>query len=107
VDPLEKFESYGLAYEVVRTVEVIVHHERYRIDVLKRYSNYSDRSISYTARCQIQKEIVMRFNGDVAQEVRRAWIDCAVPRSDRDSDTADGALAHALSFLAEKPRRHA
>ena len=103
-DPLEKFDTYGLdaAYDVERIVEVVVHHELYRIDVLKCYSNPN---APYTTRCRVQKDIVLRFSGEATRQVQRAWIDYGLPWAARDS--ADAALEHALRFLAETRKRRA
>jgi hypothetical protein len=83
-DPLEMFDTYGLdaVYDVVRKVEVIVHHELYRIDVLRCYSNSRT---PYTIRCRVQKDIVVRFSGEATNQVRCAWIDYGLPRTACDS----------------------
>jgi hypothetical protein len=103
-DPLEMFDTYGLdaVYDVVRTVEVIVHHELYRIDVLRCYSNSRT---PYTIRCRVQKNIVVRFSGEATNQVRCAWIDYGLPWTACDS--ADAALAQALFFMAETRKRRA
>jgi hypothetical protein len=95
-DPLEKFEAYGFSevYDVVRTVEVVMNDETYRVIVLRSYTR---KNMPYTTRCEIQKDLV---TGEGT-----AWV--AYDLAWTADNTADGALEQALGFLSDDGRRKA
>jgi hypothetical protein len=82
--PIENIDGYGFeeVYEVVQTVEVVGGTDRYRVEVLKVYSNPK---IPYTARVYLEEN-------DLWKLTVFPWI---------GRDTAESALASALSSVSE------
>ncbi len=105
-DALSRWQDYGLteAYEVVRTVEVVVGERRYRIEVLKGDWNPAT---PFTTRCYVREDVTVQptypqASGGFARTPRSSqlWLGYDLPWTACDS--GDGALAQALGFLEER-----
>jgi len=99
----EKFVEIS---EVVRTVDVVHNNKRYRVEILKGYSNPN---LPFSVKCWIEEEVeihpVWNEKGNpsdansmkkitVLRQTDLPWLS---PRND-----SEGALQQALGFLAEK-----
>ena len=91
------------AYEVLRTVEVIMGERNYRIEVLRGYWNPAT---PFTARCYVREDVTVQPTypqtaGGFARTPRSSqlWLGYDLPWTARDS--ADGALAQGAGL----PRR--
>ncbi len=103
-NPLERWKAYGLvaAYEVAKTVEVVIGENTYRIEVLKSYSNPN---VPFTTRALIQEEVILTpaFPEGAKQEPMEVWVDYDLPWT--EGADADSALAQALGFLGDQTKR--
>ena len=108
-NPLESWKDFNLseAYEVVKTAIVVMDEETYRIEVLKSYSNPS---VPFSTRAWIEEDVTVQptypqgpKGFERQPESREVWVDYDLPWTARD--TADGALAQALGFLAEQAKK--
>ncbi len=98
----EQLDAFSEVYEVVRTAEVVMDRDRYRIEILKGYSNPN---VPYSTRCCRQEIFVLeeaeqiengkRVSGHVT---RTTWVETDLPWTSKD--TPDSALSQALAFLA-------
>src|SRR5437016_1380318 len=109
-DPLENphfSEMFSEMYDIVRTVEVVVNEQRYRIEVVKGYSNTA---IPYSIRCYVEENVTVQPTYPITHgrhegkpEDIAVWTHFSLSWVIRD--TADGALAQGLSFLHEAAGR--
>jgi hypothetical protein len=104
-DPLSRWKEYGLseAYEIVRTVEVVMDDHRYRIEVVKSHWNSN---MPFTTREYVAEDVMMtRESPEGAKpEPMQVWVDCGEAPWTAGNDP-DAALAQALGFLADRKRR--
>ncbi len=108
-DPIERYEELGFseAYEVVRTVDVWVNLQHFRIEVLRCFSNpntpyvvqyYKEETVEIQ---HTYPQTLGKFDRDV--ESVRIWKDIDVANV-RMPD-AEAALNQAIGFLSERFRQ--
>jgi hypothetical protein len=94
-DPGERWRQFGLdeAYEVVRTLVVVMNTRTYRIEVLKSYSRPG-----YSTRCWTEAEAILRPR--VAEPLlERVLVEYDLPMA--IGDDPDVVLTEALGFLRD------
>ncbi len=108
-DPLLRWKESGFseAYEVVRTVEIGLDQQTYRIEVLKGYSNPS---IPFTTRGWMLSGVTLQPTYPLSYGQHHAkptgmslWVDLDLPWT--AAKDPDQALAQALGWLAERAKK--
>ena len=107
LEDYKKYTGFNEVYEVVKTAELVGYDRNmYRIEVLKCFSNPN---VPYLIRSLIWRHITVqptypKTSGkfDRQPEDMGVWVDVELPWV--VAQTADGALAQALSFLAGRTR---
>jgi len=108
-NPLERYERFNLdeAYEVVRTAVVWKDNRKYRIEVLKCFSNPNT---PYVVDYSVEEAITAQptnpqEKGEFVRDVEsmRVWRDVDLPHVAMPDP--DAALTEALSFLRERSQR--
>ncbi len=110
LEDYKRYNAFNEAYEVVKTVEVVGYNKKiYRIEVLKCFSNPH---VPFLVNYLIEDYVTVqptypqtegKFERqpesiNVWRQTREPWV---------VAQTAEGALAEALSFLAESAGRQA